>query len=840
MWSIFSRDPSSSFPYELGEPLGPEDGRSIWRLQKGKKKQNGEEVSIFVCGSGKEANPAHVEAAKAAVKRLKTLRHPCVLTYIDSLESDKQVQLVTEPVSPLLTWLSESALSPAQRSSAIAWGLLQVTKGLSFLNNEGGLTHHNVCAGSVFVTAGGEWKLGGVEYCCSTDHVAFPSKPLPALDVYNPPERYDPSKQHNMSKWAADMWGLGCLVWETFSGPLDQSASLRNTAKIPKSLVPTYTRLVGASPGSRPNPREVLSTLRQPGQFFHNDLVETLTFLDEIQIKDSNERHRFFSQLAGRLDSIPQCVAVNKVLPALLSAHEFSNAGSAVLAPLFKIGQLLGEAEYQQQIVPCVVRLFSSSDRATRLRLLQQAGDLAPHIDPATLNSQVFPHLASGFLDTNPTIRENTVKSIRFFGPKLNYQNLNVEVLKHFARLQAKDEQGGIRTNTTVCLGKVASYLHPDVRQKCLVSAFLRATRDPFPPARIAGVLALAATQQFYALQDVANKILPSLCVLTLDPEKNVRDAVFKVLKGFLSKVEKVSEDPSLKEQMEAEVRQASSSSQPSSWAGWAVGAITSKFYKGGPTTSGNPSAPSTPTPTGSNKNPPSSPTPSSGSHTPSTVTSSMAPTPSPDLAGRGAAEEEEEEVEDSWDTTEWGSLEECEETEGSGGDLAVGGEAGGGGWEDAEDWIGLGGGFGSTTSNQHQLGGGGGGGLGSLDSAFSSLSTSTSVKPSNPPRQPQQLSLDDANSFFNSLTPSSGSKVGASRLGPAAAPPSAKPSSNLGGWDEWGQEGAMLAQGPSSSSGKGDEARQQREERRQQRQREIEAKRAARAGPMKLGAKRI
>lgn len=38
--------------------------------------------------------------------------------------------------------------------------------------------------------------------------------------------------------------------------------------------------------------------------------------------------------------------------------------------------------------------------------------------------------------------------------------------------------------------------------------------------------------------------------MLTLDPEKSVRDAVFKVLKGFLSKVEKVSEDPSLKEQM--------------------------------------------------------------------------------------------------------------------------------------------------------------------------------------------------------------------------------------------------------------------------------------------------
>ncbi|XP_063868624.1 N-terminal kinase-like protein isoform X2 [Scylla paramamosain] len=836
MWAIFSRDASSSFPYELGEAAGQEDNRSVWRLHKGKKKQNGEEVSIFVCG-GKDSNPGHIEAAKAAVKRLKTLRHPCILTYLDSLENDKQVQLVTEPVSPLLTWLTEDTLSPAQRTSAISWGLLQVTKALSFLNNEGSLTHHNVCASSIFVTAGGEWKLGGVEYCSSSDQYTFPTKLLPQLDVYNPPERFDPSKQRTTTKWAADIWGLGCLVWETFNGTLDQSINLKNTSKIPKSLVPTYTRLVGASPASRPNPREVVSSLSQPGQFFHNDLVETLTFLDEIQIKDNNERHKFFSQLAGRLDSIPQCMAVNKVLPALLAAHEFSNAGSAVLAPLFKIGQLLGEAEYQQQILPCVVRLFSSSDRATRLRLLQQAGDLATHIDPATLNTQVFPHLASGFLDTNPTIRENTVKSIRFFGPKLNYQNLNVEVLKHFARLQAKDEQGGIRTNTTVCLGKIAGNLHPDVRQKCLVSAFLRATRDPFPPARTAGVLALAATQQFYNLQDVASKILPSLCMLTLDPEKSVRDAVFKVLKGFLSKVEKVSEDPSLREEMEAEVHQASSSSQPSSWAGWAVGAITSKFYKGGPTSS---TPATTPTSTAPSK-PPTSRTPQSGSSTPSTQTSSMAPTPDP--AGRGAAEEEEdEEEEDNWDTNEWGSLEECEETPSPGGTASEGD----GGWEDAEDWSGLG--LGSALStNQHQAAA-----VGALESAFSSLSTAanttTSIRPPNLQRQQPPPPLGDPNSFFNSLSQNTNTKGTTHHRPAAAATTPSKPSSDLGGWDEWEQEDvtAALSQGlgfsssSSSSSSKGDEARQQREERRLQRQREIEAKRAARAGPMKLGAKKI
>lgn len=47
--------------------------------------------------------------------------------------------------------------------------------------------------------------------------------------------------------------------------------------------------------------------------------------------------------------------------------------------------------------------------------------------------------------------------------PKLNENNLNVELMKHFARLQAKDEQGPIRCNTTVCLGKIGSYLSASV-----------------------------------------------------------------------------------------------------------------------------------------------------------------------------------------------------------------------------------------------------------------------------------------------------------------------------------------------------------------------------------------
>lgn len=47
----------------------------------------------------------------------------------------------------------------------------------------------------------------------------------------------------------------------------------------------------------------------------------------------------------------------------------------------------------------------------------------------------------------------------------------------------------------------------------------------------------------------MATKILPNLLPLTVDPDKSVRDSAFKTIKGFMTKLERVSEDPSLKEQ---------------------------------------------------------------------------------------------------------------------------------------------------------------------------------------------------------------------------------------------------------------------------------------------------
>ncbi|KAK9391384.1 N-terminal kinase-like [Crotalus adamanteus] len=266
-------------------------------------------------------------------------------------------------------------------------------------------------------------------------------------------------------------------------------------------------------------------------------------------------------------------------------------------------------------------------------------------------------------MDTNPAIREQTVKSMLLLAPKLSETNLNVELMKHFARLQARDDQGPIRCNTTVCLGKIGPYLSVSTRQNVLISAFSRATKDPFAPSRAAGVLGFAATHNFFSMKECAFKILPVLCNLTVDPEKTVRDQAFKTIHSFLTKLETVSEDPAQLSELEKDVQAPSTSpavGSAASWAGWAVTGVSSLTSKLIRTNAGTTPGAEQVTRDAPIKTPSEPPKSGTG---PPPAAEGAAPPPS----SRWDVEEEEElggeeSTADQWDDEDWSSLE--QETE--------------------------------------------------------------------------------------------------------------------------------------------------------------------------------
>ncbi|XP_019725520.1 N-terminal kinase-like protein isoform X2 [Hippocampus comes] len=661
MWSFFARDPVKDFAYEILPDSQEKSG--IWSLHRGKRKSNGEPVSVFMHEVA-QGSEQQAQLAKAAFKRMKTLRHPNILAYVDGLETDKSLYLVTEPVTPLVVHLKG-----APSELEVSWGLHQIIKALSFLVNDCHLLHNNLGLWAIFVDRAGEWKLGALDHVapeqCDPSGASLPDP----KSIYPDMEKYDPPETPNCSgeKWAREVWRLGCLIWEVFNGPLSRTSSLRSLGKIPKALVPHYCELVGANPRARPNPARFLQNCRSPGGFLSNSFVESNLFLEEIQIKEPAEKQQFFQDLSDNLDSFPEDFCKHKVLPQLLTAFEFGNAGAIVLTPLFKVGKFLSAEEYQQKIIPVIVKMFSSTDRAMRIRLLQQMEQFIQYLNEAAVNSQIFPHVVHGFTDTNPAIREQTVKSMLLLAPKLNESNLNQELMRHFARLQARDEQGPIRCNTTVCLGKIASYLNAGTRQRVLISAFSRATKDPFAASRSAGVLGFAATHNYYSLTEVAARILPTLCAITVDPDKSVREQSFKAIKSFISKLETVSEDPTKLAEIEKDV---GSCAQPpgasSGWTGWAVtgmSSLTSKLIRNAPGTVGSVAAEDGMASNATSVTPGTGGSPDSVEKGPHT-SQALSPSASSLVDGSQTLEgmENDEEPGERWDDEEdWGSLEDSE-----------------------------------------------------------------------------------------------------------------------------------------------------------------------------------
>lgn len=545
MW-LFPWNPNSDFysQYDIGEHVRDYDGKSLWSLFKAKKKGTNQPVSIFRFDFREPTNSL-VERARQSLKRIKTLRHPSILKYIDSSETDKSICVVTEAISPLVQYLEDASneFTPIQREFSIAYGLLNVAKGLHFMNNDCQLNHNNINIHSIFVNTSGVWKIGGLEYICPLDEIP-PTRHDNLDEKYTPPERLDPTKaRHPGGKYAVDSWGLGCLVWESFNKPITPSSSVKTVGKMPKPLSTHYNKLVQSSPKHRVSPMNFINECKEANVFFNTPLIETILYLEEIQlVKEVNEKAKFFNRLEGELESFPSDICKNKILVDLINAFEYGEAGSTILNPIFKIGKMLTDDEYQSKLVPCIIKLFACKDRATRSKLLQQLDSYIDYLAPNVINDQIFPQVVQGFLDSNFTIREQTMKSMLHLAPKLNATNLNEELMKHFTRLQTRDEEGGIRANTTVCLGKIAKYFSISTQQTNLLPSFLRMLRDPFPPARHAAIAGISANESMFNTKDCATKIMPALCTLCIDTDTNVRRLAFKSLSLFIERVRAQSE----------------------------------------------------------------------------------------------------------------------------------------------------------------------------------------------------------------------------------------------------------------------------------------------------------
>jgi SCY1-like protein 1 len=139
-------------------PVGGSMGDAHFRDDDLAWQADGAAVSILKLD--KVATPRlKLEAAQHGFQRIRTLRHPYILQYLDGAELEKEMVVVTEPVTSLGEWLQ--SLGGDMREEQIAWGLRCLLSALHFLSNDCKMTHGLICPDTVFVTRAGDWKLGG-------------------------------------------------------------------------------------------------------------------------------------------------------------------------------------------------------------------------------------------------------------------------------------------------------------------------------------------------------------------------------------------------------------------------------------------------------------------------------------------------------------------------------------------------------------------------------------------------------------------------------------------------------------------------------------------------------
>ncbi|CAO3651720.1 unnamed protein product [Mucor hiemalis] len=582
--SLLGKD-SSGFGYSIGDKVEFYSDQSIWNLHRGTKKEDGSDVSIFVfdCLKNKDRAPL----ARNTFKRLRTMDILtfCVIWMVWS------IMFVTDPVEPLSDQLNQNP-----DKNLVLWGLYKVANAIKFLNNDCDMVHGNIKVSSIFTNKAGEWKLGGFELLCSMKEespiiLTFGGM-VPDAQRYATPEvkKSGWTGIKDLPAGAVDSYHLGCLIYEAYNHKFETTDSLLSQrGSIPTNMQRIYTNLLNPSVRSRANAEQFLDEGLRPKGFFSDNFIKVNLFLENISIKEQSEKEGFFRTLDTSIETFPSEFSKYKILPELIKAFEFGSGGAKALSAIVKVGDHLSSEEYESIIIQPIIRMFASPDRAIRVSLLENMPKFIDHMTSKMVTNQVFPNIATGFSDTIPIIREQTIKSVLLLVPKLNERIINYDLLKYLAKLQM-DPEPGIRTNTTICLGKIARYLSEATRKKVLVPAFTRSLRDGFFHARIAALMALNATSDYYDAQECAARIVPAVSLALVDKEKPVRDQAFKAINSFINKIQEYAEkmpdtaiDPAGAPSSEEVTAQSAGMAgvlggATKGIAGWAVSSIQSRF----------------------------------------------------------------------------------------------------------------------------------------------------------------------------------------------------------------------------------------------------------------------
>ena len=106
--------------------------------------------------------------------------------------------------------------------------------------------------------------------------------------------------------------------------------------------------------------------------------------------------------------SFPPEFIAHRVVPSLVSAIEFGGASASGIVPLVvQFGTNVAPDDYPTVVLAPIIKLYTSTDRATRIVLLDNLPQYADKLDKKGVVDKIWPHLVSA----DATKRNNFAKS---------------------------------------------------------------------------------------------------------------------------------------------------------------------------------------------------------------------------------------------------------------------------------------------------------------------------------------------------------------------------------------------------------------------------------------------
>ncbi|RDD44380.1 Protein-associating with the carboxyl-terminal domain of ezrin [Trichoplax sp. H2] len=404
--------------YKLSEPLiKQKNNGQPWTIRPALN-DKGIKVAVFThdlsLGSSKPQN-----GIENATKQLKLLRHPFILKYYESYASQTEIALVTEYVKPLELVVDE--FEPDE----IIVGLYEIVQALSFLHDRGLTAHNNIAKSAIYVSqSDGCWKLGGMEYTRSYRNINAEflrqTTKYRCSDAISPEEKsgkFDPSLSSSQSR---DVYAFGRLVMS-----LKEKFEIEND-----EVVQRFTnRISEQCLIDDPKLRSKFGQLMKEEIFTENDLLDLVTFLNNITLKSNIEKQEFFRYLAKRLRRYRSATIVRRLLKMLLSRFALAEPFASVhfFPHLFaprenhnhskdfidgKINPIITMDLFKEEVIPIIVKLFKVRHKHVRLLILDRFNTYINYFNKQQLQKEVLPKILQGLRDIDNEIVAATFRAM--------------------------------------------------------------------------------------------------------------------------------------------------------------------------------------------------------------------------------------------------------------------------------------------------------------------------------------------------------------------------------------------------------------------------------------------